>query len=461
MDVLTKMVTFVYDMVWGMPMLVLLIGCGIFLTIRTRAVAFRRFPFIIKNTLFKVFDRETHGEGTLSPFQALSTALAATVGTGNIVGVSGAIILGGPGAIFWMWIAALFGMTTKMAEATLAIAYRDIDEEGRVSGGPMYYISKGLNWRWLGKVFAFFGTFATFGIGNTVQSNAISNTLYESFQIPKIVSGLVVAVIAFAVIIGGIKRIGAFTEKLVPVMSLFYIIGGIIVIIIHRQHLGSAFASIFREAFNLRSASGGVAGYTMMLAMRNGIARGVFTNEAGLGSSPIAHAAASCDHPMRQGMWGVFEVFVDTIVVCTITALVILSTGVWQNHENAASLVAFSFQEGFAAGRYIVSIGLALFALSTILGWAYYGESCARFLFGPKIGKYYRYVFIPLIVVGAVTKLDFVWLIADSLNGLMAIPNLIGLIALSGVIVKLQKDFYSDPLRIRKNPEEWQDLLKR
>ncbi|MDO5737860.1 MAG: sodium:alanine symporter family protein [Eubacteriales bacterium] len=451
----------IYNVVWGMPVLVLLVGCGIYLTVKTRFIAFRKFPFIVKNTLFKIFEKEHHGEGNLSPFQALATALAATVGTGNIVGVSGAILLGGPGAVFWMWVAALFGMSTKMAEATLAVAYRDVDSDGRVAGGPMFYISKGLNWRWLGKTFAFLGTFATLGIGNTVQANAISETLYLTFRIPKLASGIVVAVIVFAVIIGGIKRIGSFAEKLVPFMSVFYILGGIIVLILHRENLGVAFASIFKEAFNIRSAGGGVAGYTMLVAMRNGVARGVFTNEAGLGSSPIAHAAATSDHPSRQGMWGVFEVFMDTIVVCTITALVILSTGLWEQHENAASLVAYCFSEGFAGGRYLVSIGLALFALTTILGWAYYGESCCRYFFGQKSGIIYKLIFVPLIVVGAVIKLDLIWLIADSLNGLMAIPNLIGLFGLSGVVYRLQKDFYADPLRIRKDNAEWEQVLSK
>lgn len=460
MDNLTKAMAKLSEILWGVPMIVLLLGCGIFLAIRTRGVAYRRFGFILKNTLFKMFEKSDHGSGEVSPFQALSTALAATVGTGNIVGVSGAILAGGPGAVFWMWIAAIFGMTTKMTEATLAVAYRNIEPDGTVRGGPMYYITNGLKQKWLGKMFAFFGTFATFGIGNMVQSNSISNTLYKSFGINPWITGIIVGIITFVVIIGGIKRIGSFTEKLVPFMAAFYILGALVVLFMQRQNLGSAFLSIFQCAFTPRAATGGAIGYTVMMAMRNGIARGVFTNEAGLGSSPIAHAASTTDHPARQGMWGVFEVFIDTIVVCTLTALVILSSGIWEGHDNAASLVADSFDHNFFLGKYIVTIGLTLFALSTILGWEYYGETCARFLFGDTFGLVYRYTFVPLVVVGAVTELDLIWAIADNLNALMAFPNLIGLVALSGVVVKLQKDFYKDPLRIRKDPQEWRQFLK-
>ena len=446
----------IYNIVWGVPMLVLLVGCGVFLTIRTKAIAICRFGYNFKNTALRAFEKvdSTTEDGAVSPFEALSTALAATVGTGNIVGVSGAILLGGPGAIFWMWVAAFFGMTTKMCEATLAVAYRDIDKNGEVSGGPMYYISRGVGVPWLGKVFAFFGTFATLGIGNTVQSNSISSTLSDNFGVNKWITGIIVAIIAYIVIIGGIKRIGSFTSKMVPFMAAFYIIGAFVVLFLHRHYLGEAFSLIFKGAFSPIAVGGGVTGYTVMLAMRNGVARGVFTNEAGLGSSPIAHAAAFTDHPTRQGIWGVFEVFLDTIVVATITALVILSTGIWQTESNAATLVANAFEQGFSAGKYIVTFGLVLFALSTILGWEYYGETCARYLFGNTFGKIYRYAFIPLIIVGAVADLDVIWLVADNLNGFMAIPNLIGLIILSGVVVRLTNDFFRDPDRIREN-EEW------
>lgn len=444
--------------VWGLPLLILLLGTGIYLSIRLKFISFTKFGFIMKNTLFKMFDKHDVEEGQVTPFQALSTALAATVGTGNIVGVSGAILIGGPGAVFWMWFAALFGMLTKYSEATLAIAYRETKPNGEVAGGPMYYLKNGVNMEWLGKIFAFLGMFATLGIGNSVQSNAISNVLYENFSIPKLATGIVVAVIAFLVIIGGIKRIGAFTEKLVPFMAAFYLIGAIIILIMRAQYIGPAFAQIFKYAFTARAAAGGGIGYTVMMAMRSGVARGVFTNEAGLGSSPIAHAAATTDHPVRQGMWGVFEVFVDTIVVCTMTALVILTTTAWEAEPNAATLVADSFEQGFSGGKYIVTLGLVLFALSTILSWEYYGETCARFVFGDKIGPIYKIIFIPIIVLGATINLDNVWIIAEIMNGLMAIPNLIGLLMLSGVVVKLTNDFFKDPDRIRTSDDEWRHL---
>jgi len=453
-EILGKINTFV----WGLPLLILLLGTGIYLSIRLKFISFTKFGFIMKNTLFKMFDKHDVEEGQISPFQALSTALAATVGTGNIVGVAGAILIGGPGSVFWMWFAALFGMLTKSSEATLAIAYRETKPNGEVVGGPMYYLKNGLNMEWLGKVFAFLGMFATFGIGNSVQSNAISNVLFENFSIPKLVTGIVVAIIVFLVVIGGIKRIGSFTEKLVPIMAAFYIVGAIIILIMRANKIGPAFGQIFKYAFTARAAVGGGIGYTVMMAMRSGVARGVFTNEAGLGSSPIAHAAATTDHPVRQGIWGVFEVFIDTIVVCTMTALVILTTGAWEAEPNAAYLVADSFEQGFSGGRYIVTIGLVLFALSTILSWEYYGETCARFIFGDKVGKVYKIVFIPIVVIGATIELDSVWLIAEIMNGLMAIPNLIGLLLLSGVVVKLTRDFFKDPERIRTSDEEWRPL---
>ncbi len=448
------------DFIWGPPLLVLVVGGGLFLALRSGGIAYRHFGYIIRNTVMKMFKQESHGDGEVSSFQALSTALAGTVGTGNIVGVSGAILLGGPGSIFWMWIAAIVGMTTKFTEATLAIAYREIDETGRVRGGPMYYIKNGMRQPWLAKLYAFFAGFAMLAIGSLVQSNAISNTVLDTFHVPTWVSGIIIAVLALFVVVGGIKRIGQVTERLVPIMAVIYIIGGIIVLIVHRAHLWEAFTSIFTCAFSLQAAGGGLAGYTLIMAIRAGVSRGVFTNEAGWGSSAIAHAAATTDHPARQGMWGVFEVFADTIVICTLTALVILSTGVWQGHDNAASLVAFSFGEGFAAGRYIVTIGLILFAFSTALGWNYYGETCVEYLLGPVGKNVYRYIYIGCLFIGAVTELPLVWVFADILNGLMALPNVIGLIALSGVAVALFKDFFKDPDRIRTDVSEWKKLVR-
>ena len=449
------------SIIWGPPMIILLIGCGLYLTIRTNFVVFRKFPFILKETVGRVLARNQHTGhvGELSSFQALSTALAATVGTGNIVGVSGAILLGGQGAIFWMWIAALVGMTTKMAESTLAVAYRDVSDQGVVRGGPMYYISKGLGLKTLAKFFAFFGMIATLSTGNTVQSNAISSTLYAAFQVPKLASALVVTLVTFIVIIGGIKRIGAFAEKLVPFMSGLYILGALFIICTRLHQVPEAFGLIFKGAFQAKAAAGGLGGYTVALAMRSGIARGVFTNEAGLGSSPIAHAAASTDHPARQGLWGVFEVFVDTLVVCTMTSLVILTTGIWTGHGDASSLVAFSFEQGFPGGKYVVTFGLTLFAMSTILGWEYYGETCCRYFLGDKIGRYYKFIFVPMVFLGGLIRLDAVWAVANNLNGLMAIPNLIGLLGLSTVFVRLQKQFFNDHPSDVYHPDEWRPLV--
>ena len=461
MDLFYQVNQTINNIIWGVPMLVLLVGCGLYLTIRTRFLAFRKFPFILKQTAGSIFSKgENKGEGEVTSFQALSTALAATVGTGNIVGVAGAIILGGPGAVFWMWLAATFGMTTKMAEATLAVAYRDYNN-GNVRGGPMYYISRGLQLPWLGKIFAFFGMLACLGIGNTVQSNAITNILNANFHIPKLPTAIVITVITFIVIIGGIKRIGAFTEKLVPLMAGLYILGALVIIISRASYVPAAFGMIFKGAFSTTAAAGGIGGYTLRMAMQNGVARGVFTNEAGLGSSPIAHAAATTDHPARQGLWGVFEVFIDTICICTMTALVILTTGVWEGHGDASSLVAFSFEEGFTGGKYIVTIGLVLFALSTILGWEYYGESCARFLLGDRVGNAYKFFFVPIVLVGGLIPLDAVWAVADNLNGLMAIPNLIGLIGLSSIFIRLQRNYFTHNPEHHFEKEDWMPLLKK
>ncbi|MDD7363050.1 MAG: sodium:alanine symporter family protein [Peptoniphilus sp.] len=455
-DFLTK-----FDAVlWGAPLMILLLGAGIILSIRTHFVQSKHFGYILKNTLGKMFAKSEVEDGAISPFQALSTALAATVGTGNIVGVSVAILGGGPGAIFWMWVAAFFGMATKFSEVNLSIAYRIKTEDG-YAGGPMYYIDRGLKKPWLGKCFALLAAIATFGIGCSVQSNAIAGTLNSSFNVSATVTGIVVTVLAAIVVIGGIKSIARVTEKLVPFMAAFYIIGGLIIIIGNIGNLPGAIRDIFVGAFNPAAVGGGALGYTIMVAMRNGISRGVFTNEAGLGSSPIAHASASTDHPTRQGMWGVTEVFLDTFVVCTITALVILTSGVLDLGEtDASALVATAFSLHFSFGRYIVSIGLMLFAFSTILGWEFYGETSARYLLGKKISIPYKIVFLIMVFVGSTMNLDLAWTVANILNGLMAIPNLIGLIGLSGVVVALQKDFFRDD-RLRKSPEEYSHIVKR
>jgi AGCS family alanine or glycine:cation symporter len=427
-------------------MLILLVGTGIYLTFRTNFFSITKMGYIMKNTLMKMFAKSEGGEGEITAFQAVATALAATVGTGNIAGVATAIALGGPGAIFWMWVAALFGMTTKYAEVVLAIKYREQTDDGRFVGGPMYYITNGLNMKWLAYIFAFFGAVAAFGIGNMVQSNSIAESLLVTFGMNKLLTGLILAIAAAVVVIGGIKKIGAVTEKLVPFMAAFYILGGLVIIIINAAHIPEALRQIFGTAFTGTAAIGGFAGSTLKIAMTRGVARGVFTNEAGLGSAPIAHAAATTDHPVRQGLWGVFEVFVDTIVICSITALSILTTGVWQNGGTGAALTTEAFSHGLPGswGGIIVSIGILLFAFSTILGWEYYGERCAEYLFGPKVNMIYRILWIPFIVLGAVGGLEQLWDLADTMNGLMAIPNLIGLVGLSGVVIKLTKEFFSN-----------------
>lgn len=435
---------FINNIVWGWPSLILIVGTGIYLTVRTNFFSITKIGYVLKNTLMKMFVKDDKGEGEVSAFQAVSTALAATVGTGNIAGVATAIATGGPGALFWMWVAALFGMTTKFAEVVLAVHYREKTPDGRITGGPMYYIQNGLNQKWLAKIFAFFGMLAAFGIGNMVQSNSIAEALNVTFGANKLVVGIICAVLTGIVVIGGIKRIGQVTEKLVPFMAVFYIIGALIIIIANITRLPAAFVLIVKSAFTPVAARGGFIGSTVMLSMRYGIARGVFTNEAGLGSAPIAHAAATTDHPVRQGLWGVFEVFVDTIVIATLTGFCIIVTGVWNSGLTASALTSAAFNSIIPTyGGWIVAIGLLLFAFSTILGWEYYGERCAEYLLGPKVNMVYRIIWVPFIIIGAIGGLEVLWKLADTLNGLMAIPNLIGVVFLSPIVFKLTKEFFS------------------
>jgi len=430
--------------VWGPPMLILIVGTGIILTWQVNFLQVRHFAYIMKNTLMKSFDKEQLTKNEVSPFQALSTAVAATVGVGNIAGVATAIALGGPGAIFWMWVSAFFGMVTKFAEIVLAVKFREKAPDGTWAGGPMYYISKGLNMKWLAIAFAAFGALASFGIGNMVQANSVAAALYTTFGIDKLATGIVLAVITGVVIIGGLKRVVAFTELLVPFMAVFYIIGALTIIVLRFSMIPAAFGLIFSHAFSPAAAVGGFAGAAVRNAIRFGIARGVFSNEAGLGSAPIAHAAAKTDHPVRQGLWGVLEVFLDTIVICSLTALTILVTGVWETGKSGPALTTLAFNEGLPGlGGYIVAISITLFAYSTVIGWSFYGEKCVEFLFGGQAGRIYRYIYLPFIVVGAVGGLTLVWDIADTLNGLMALPNLIALLALSGTVVSLTKEFFS------------------
>jgi len=380
----------------------------------------------------------------ITPFQAVATALAATIGTGNIAGVATAIALGGPGAVFWMWLSAIFGMATKYGEVVLAIKYREKTPDGRFVGGPMYYIRNGLNLKWLAAIFALFGALAAFGIGNMTQANSVAAVLESNFGVNKWISGIIVAAATAAVVLGGLKRIVQVTEKLVPFMAAFYVLGGIIILVTNAARIPAAFGLIFSQAFTGTAAVGGFAGSTIMMAARYGVARGVFSNEAGLGSAPIAHAAATTDNPVRQGLWGIFEVFMDTIVVCSITALSIMLTGVWQTGETGAALSALAFDTAIPGiGGSIVAVGVLLFAYSTIISWEYYGERCAEYLLGSKVILPYRILFIPFIVIGAIGGLVTIWDIADTLNGLMAIPNLIGVLGLSGVIIKLTKEYFS------------------
>ena len=441
--------------VWGPVMLALLVGTGILLTVMAGFPQITKLGTIMKSTVGSLFGQDAHkkDEASISPYQAVATALASTVGTGNITGVATAIVAGGPGAVFWMWISALFGTMTKFAEVTLAVKFRQKNEKGEWVGGPMYYMENGLNMKWLGVIFACFATLASFGIGNMTQANSIAAALQQTLHIDPKITGAIIMVIVAVVILGGIKRIAQVTEKLVPVMGVIYVALGVITIVMNAGKLPAAFAVIFQGAFNPSAVAGGVLGYTIMNAIRFGFARGVFSNEAGLGSAPIAHAAASTDNPVKQGMWGAFEVIFDTFIICTITALVVVMSGLWGPEgaglDGAAlSIAAFQNSVGIfgAAG---VTIGTVLFALSTLLGWSYYGEKSIEYLFkgssivgGVKLG--YKIVFILLTFVGSIGGLKLIWDIADTLNGLMAIPNLIALILLSGTVTKLVKEYFRE-----------------
>ncbi len=421
--------------VWGWPLLILLVGTGIYLTIRLGFLQFTMLPYALKQAFTKKQDKTS--EGDISHFQALMTALAATIGTGNIAGVATAVFVGGPGAVLWMWISALFGMATKYAEAILAVKYRSVNAKGEMSGGPMYYLDKGLNMKWLGMIFAFFGAFAAFGIGNMVQSNSVADAV-ATFGIAPWITGLVLMFFTGMVILGGIKSIGKVTAYFVPVMALFYVIGGLVVIFMNLELVPAAVSLIFSDAFTGEAAAGGAIG----AVIRYGVARGVFSNEAGLGSAPIAAAAAKTDYPGRQALVSMTQVFIDTIVVCSITGIALVMGDLYGGDLNGAALTTATFEKFLGVpGALIVTIGLILFAYSTVLGWSYYGEKCFSYLFGDASIKYYRFVFVLAVFVGTTLKLNVVWLLADIFNGLMALPNLIGLLGLSGVVVAETKRF--------------------
>ena len=448
MDILKQVNGAINGIVWGPYMLVLLVGTGILFTVWLKVFQVTKISVWWKETfgqLFKKTPKTEKDDANITPFQAVTTALASTVGTGNIAGVATAIVAGGPGAVFWMWVSGFFGMMTKYAEIVLALKYRETDSDGTHHGGPMYYIEKGLKMKWLAVVFAVFGTLATFGIGNMTQANAIASSIEGTFKIPALASGIVIALLCALVIIGGIKRIATVTEKLVPFMAVFYFIGGIIFLAINAGKLPGVFGSIFTNAFSFQSVGGGIMGYVIMRGMRYGIARGVFSNEAGLGSAPIAHAASRSENPVEQGLWGIFEVFVDTIIICSISALVILCSGMYGTGDlSGAPLTISAFSSTFGSfGGIFVTIAVACFAASTILGWSYYGQQCLGYLSknNKTLDLCYKIVFSGLVIVGAIGGLEFVWDVADTLNGLMAIPNLIALVLLSKVVVGLTKEY--------------------
>lgn len=420
--------------VWGLPTLILLVGTGILLTVRLRGLQFSKLWYAHKLAFGKSHDDTSAGD--ISHFQALMTAMAATIGTGNIAGVATAVSIGGPGAVFWMWITALFGMATKYSEAILAVRYRMKGPNGEFSGGPMYYLEHGLGKKWLAVLFAIFGTTASFGIGNMVQSNSVAEALKINFSIPPLLSGIGMAIFVGIVILGGVKKIGKVTGYFVPVKAFFYIIAGLIIIFYHIDQVPMAFSLIFTGAFNGTAAVGGFAGAGVAAAIQVGVARGVFANEAGLGSAPIAAAAAKTSMPAKQALVSMTGTFLDTFVVCTITGLVLITTGAWQTGKTGVEATTLAFQTVFgSAGSMILGIAVMLFAFSTMIGWSYYGEKCVEYLFGRKSVRYYRYVFVTLVAFGAISKLGMVWTFADIANGLMAIPNLIGLIGLSGIVV--------------------------
>ncbi len=430
---------------WGPPMLIFLVGTGFWLTYSLRGLQFTKLGHALYLAFIK---RKEDGDepGDITHFQALMTALSATVGTGNIAGVATAIAIGGPGALFWMWITGLVGMATKYAEAVLAVKYRVVDENGEMSGGPMYYISRGLNLPWLGVIFAVFAAVAAFGIGNMVQSNSVADAVEATFSIPSWITGVTLMICTALVVLGGIKSIGRVTSVLVPIMIVFYVAAALFIIFSHLGGVPGAILLIVKHAFSPAAATGGFAGAAVMLAIRMGVARGVFSNESGLGSAPIAAAAARTKSPITQALVSMTQTFIDTLIVCTMTGLVLILTGAWSNGQNGAELTTTAFAAGMPGGAYIVTIGLILFAYSTILGWCYYGEKSIEYLFGIKSVLPYRIVFVIFVGVGAVSKLSLVWNISDTLNGLMAIPNLIGLIMLTPVIVSETKKYFSNDL---------------
>ncbi len=436
-----RLIATLSNFVWGAPMLILLVGTGVYLTIMLKGMQFWALPHAIK----LIFHKESEAEGNISHFAALMTALAATVGIGNIVGVATAITLGGPGAVFWMWVTGLVGMATKYSEAALAVRYRQKGELG-YRGGPMYYLANGLNMPKLGMLFAIFTAIAAFGIGNMTQANAVAQVLHNQMEIPMWVSGVLLLTLTATVILGGIRSIGDFASFLVPLMIVVYVAAALIVLSMNLDKLSSALGLIFYHAFNPSAATGGFAGATIAAAIRYGVARGVFSNESGLGSAPIAAAAAKTDCPVRQALVSMTQTFIDTIIVCTMTALIILISPSWQQGVSPAELTMASFTYHIgSAGTIVVALSTTLFAYSTILGWSYYGEKAFEYIFGERFIKLYRLLFVVGVLIGAMMNLEFVWNFSDLANGLMAVPNLIALLLLSRVVKQETQSYFKRP----------------
>lgn len=447
----------VNSFVWGVPAMICIVSAGLLLSFRTRFLQFRKFGYTFRVTIGRMFHKKEASDGSITPFQAVCTALAATVGTGNIAGVAGAIAIGGPGAVFWMWMSALLGMCTKFSEVTLAVHFREKNEDGDWVGGPMYYIKNGLgaNWRWLAVIFSALGVLTVFGTGNATQVNTITTAIdsalinyhilnNDQLSMFNLIIGIIIAVLVALVLLGGIKRIGKVTEKLVPFMALLYLILAIGVILLNANHIPSVFISIFKGAFSPSAVTGGVIG-SMFVSMKKGVSRGIFSNEAGLGTGSIAHAAADTSDPVKQGFFGIFEVFMDTIVICTMTALVILCSGIPITYGAAAG--AELTIQGFTStyGNWVsifTAVALCCFAFSTIIGWGLYGTRCIEFIFGSKVNKPFMLVYSLVAILGATMDLGLLWSIADTFNGLMVIPNLIALLLLSGTVAKLVKDYF-------------------
>lgn len=457
LSVIENVNSVVNNFIWGVPAMICIVGVGLVLSIRTRFIQIRKFPYALKVTIGRMFKKREAADGALTPFQAVCTALAATVGTGNIAGVAGAIAIGGPGAVFWMWMSAILGMCTKFSEVTLAVHFRERNEHGDWVGGPMYYIKNGLkkHWHWLAYLFSAFGVLTVFGTGNATQVNtittAIDSALYnygilskDSVSMFNLVLGIILAGLLALILLGGVKRIGQVTEKLVPFMALLYVVLAVGVILFHIQNVPAVFASIIQGAFHPSAVTGGIVG-SFFLSMKKGVSRGIFSNEAGLGTGSIAHACADTRKPVKQGFFGIFEVFVDTIVICTLTALVILCSGVPIAFGEAAGaeLTILGFTSTYGNWvSVITAVAICCFAFSTMIGWGLYGARCIEFLFGSKVHKPFMLVYSLVAIVGATMDLGLMWSIAETFNGLMVIPNLIAVFLLSGVVVRLVKEYF-------------------